>query len=178
MHMLTRLSVFLLWIAHRRMQFITARKRTLWRLCFYTCLSFCPQGGVVSQHALQVVSQHALQHFSGGWYPSMPCRWYPSMPCSRSPGGSPGPHQEGSWGVWPGGGLHTHTRGGLRAHTQGVSSPPVDGYCRGRYASYWNAFLLRIKVTYKQLDAPSIIFSTSVSESSLPLSIVFICCYT
>ena len=25
--------------------FITARKRSLRRLCFYTCLSFCPQGG-------------------------------------------------------------------------------------------------------------------------------------
>ena len=30
------------------------------RLCFYTCLLFCPRG-VVSQHALQVVSQHAFQ---------------------------------------------------------------------------------------------------------------------
>ena len=26
--------------------FITARKRSLRRLCFYTCLSLCPQGGV------------------------------------------------------------------------------------------------------------------------------------
>ena len=26
--------------------FITVRKRSLRRLCFYTCLSFCPQGGV------------------------------------------------------------------------------------------------------------------------------------
>ena len=52
--------------------FITARKRSLQMLCFYTCLSvilftrgggasipaciavFCPQGGVVSPHALQV----------------------------------------------------------------------------------------------------------------------------
>ena len=25
------------------------------RLCFYMCLSFCPHGGVVSQHALQVI---------------------------------------------------------------------------------------------------------------------------
>ena len=31
------------------------------RLCLYTCLSFCSQGGVVPQHALQVVSEHALQ---------------------------------------------------------------------------------------------------------------------
>ena len=25
---------------------VTARKRSLRRLCFYTCLSFCPQGGL------------------------------------------------------------------------------------------------------------------------------------
>ena len=65
---------------------ITARKRSLRRLCFYTCLSFCP----------------------GVWYPSMHCR-------SRGPhpggevegsglGGSPGPH--------PWGGLQAHTWGG------------------------------------------------------------------
>ena len=36
------------------------------------CQSFCSQGGVVSQHALQVVSQHALQVSVGGVvYPSM-----------------------------------------------------------------------------------------------------------
>ena len=29
----------------------TARKRSLRRLCFYTCLSFCPQGGSASVHA-------------------------------------------------------------------------------------------------------------------------------
>ena len=97
--------------------------------------------GVVSQHAFQVVSQHTLQ-VSLGWYPSMLCRWYPSMPC-RSPGG-----------------LQAHIQGGLQAHTQGgspgphlggggipactESDPPPDGYCRGRYASYWNTFLLKI----------------------------------
>ena len=27
--------------------FVTARKRSLRRLCFYRCLSFCPQGGCV-----------------------------------------------------------------------------------------------------------------------------------
>ena len=55
-------------VLHAIRRLITARKRSLRRLCFYTCLSFCPQGG-------------------GGCYPSMHCRWYPSMPCSRSPGG-------------------------------------------------------------------------------------------
>ena len=46
--------------------FITARKHSLRRLCFYTCLSFCPQGGVLSQYALQVVYQHTLQQVWGG----------------------------------------------------------------------------------------------------------------
>ena len=46
---------------------------------------------------------------------------------------SPGPHPGGSPGPHPGGNISQHA---LR-HT-----PPADGYCRGRYASYWNAFLL------------------------------------
>ena len=29
----------------KNVEFITARKRSLRRLCFYTCLSFCPRGG-------------------------------------------------------------------------------------------------------------------------------------
>ena len=48
--------------------FITARKRSLGQgNIFYTCLSFCSRGGVLSQHALKVVSQHALQ---GGAIPA------------------------------------------------------------------------------------------------------------
>ena len=30
----------------------TAHKRSLRRLCFYTCLSFCSQAGCISQHAM------------------------------------------------------------------------------------------------------------------------------
>ena len=88
----------------------------------------CPQGGVASQHALQVLSQHALQKVSGGWvcaipaciaggipaclakclrrvggcYPSMHCRWYNSMPYNRSPGGGL------VWGVWSSGLVSQH----------------------------------------------------------------------
>ena len=73
-------------------------------------------------------------HGGGGvCYPSMYCRWYPSMPCSR---GVPAP-----------GGL---LRGGVCSRGSllpgwGFRNPPppqADGYCCGRYASYWNAFLL------------------------------------
>ena len=37
------------------------------------------------------------------------------------------------------GGLQVHTRGCIPACTE--ADPPVDGYCRGRHASYWNVFL-------------------------------------
>ena len=82
----------------------------LWpRLCFYSCLWFCTQGGVC--------------------YPSMHCRWYPSMPCSRSPGGAC--CWGGGWGVllpggvWSGGCL----LGGVPAPRQGVSG--LGGTCLG-----------------------------------------------
>ena len=91
------------------------------------CQEFCSQGGVA---------------------PSMHCRWYPSMPCSRSRGRGwypsvpcrfPGPHPGGKLrGIWPVVSPGPH---------QGVSIPacteadPPDGYCCGRYASYWIAFL-------------------------------------
>ena len=74
--------------------------------------------GVVSQHALQAVSQHALQVVSqhvlhGGV--SRPTPKGVSRPTPR--------------------GLC------IPACTE-AEPPPVDGYCRGRYASYWDAFLL------------------------------------
>ena len=90
------------------------------------------------------------------------------MPCSRrggcaipaclAAGGVPGP---GEWGLLPGGvpGLGGESapggvpgRGGLLlggAWSGGVCSEgclvetSLDGYCCGRYASYWNAFLFQ-----------------------------------
>ena len=71
-------------------------------------MSVCPQGGMVSQHALQV---------SGGCIPA----------CLE---GFQAHTQGGAWGVWPGGALQAHTLGGLQAHTlgQGVSRPTSRGY--------------------------------------------------
>ena len=46
---------------------ITVRKRTLRRLCFYTCLSFCPRGGGVQAKA------------HGGCLPRPGVCVYPSM---------------------------------------------------------------------------------------------------
>ena len=64
--------------------------------------------------------------------------------------GCPGPHWGGVSRPRPGGRLGSG-QGGVQAHTWGcipacteVDTPPADGYCCGRYASYWNAFLFRI----------------------------------
>ena len=97
--------------ARRGWLFVTACKRSLRRLCFYTCLpvilftgglypsmhyKWYPnmpcRSGVVSQHTLQVGGGGIPACLAGrGW-------WYPSMPCRSS-----GPHLGGSCGVWPGG---------------------------------------------------------------------------
>ena len=79
--------------------FITARKRSLRRLCFYTCLSV-HRGEVLSQNTLQVVSQHALQQVSGGVSQH-------ALQVSR-------PTQGGSSGG-------SGQRGGLQANNQGGS---------------------------------------------------------
>ena len=117
----------------------------------------------------EVMFLHAsLILFTWAWYTSMPCSrspgggWYPSMPCR-----SLGPHPRGklsglAWGVsrptpagvsrpTPRGSPGPHLRG-LQAHKWGrlpactEADPPhthtPDGYCCGRYASYWNAYLL------------------------------------
>ena len=104
----------------------TARKRSLRRLCFYTCLSVHGGGReevcVLSQHALQVVSQHALQQVSRGWYPSIPCRF-------------PGPHPEGKLrGIWSGQGAVSgpQPRRKLRGNWPGGSpGPHPGGACSG-----------------------------------------------
>ena len=71
----------------------------------------------------------------------MPCRWYPSIPCSRSQGvGIPACLGEVCSGrVCSGGSALGDVENPL---------PPrwkeADGYCCGRYASYWNAFLFTL----------------------------------
>ena len=44
----------------------TGHNEVVVKVMFYLCLWFCPEGAVLSQHALQVASQHALQPVSGG----------------------------------------------------------------------------------------------------------------
>ena len=81
--------------------FITVRKRSLRRLYFYTCLSFCPRGGR---------------------YPSMHCRWFPSMPCSRSRGGELVYHYALQVS-------RPTPKGKLRGLARGVSRPTWEGGC-------------------------------------------------
>ena len=62
---------------------------------------------------------------------------HPGVGVSRpTPGGwgSPGPH--------PGGRLKGLTVPGVSQHALRQTPTQADGYCFGRYASYWNAFLL------------------------------------
>ena len=110
-------------------RFVTARRRSLRRLCFYTCLSV-----------------HKWGSAPGGVTRPTPSRVCSQGVCSQ-------------WGLLPGGlppvgGLLP--RGllleGLQAHTWGVSPGPHPGgvsrpthlhysYCCRQYASFWNAFL-------------------------------------
>ena len=96
--------------------FIKARKHSLRRLCFYTCLS--------------------VILFTGGCF--LPRLGASSQGDASSQGGA------SSRGVLPPGGVLPHrgasSQGGcfLRG---GPVETPRDGYCCGRYASYWNAFL-------------------------------------
>ena len=80
----------------------------------------------------------------------MPCRWYPSMPCRSLEGlqahtqgrVSPGRHLgEGSRPTPGGVSRPTPRRGVYPSMHWGRPPTPVVGYCRGRYASYCNAFL-------------------------------------
>ena len=87
----------------------------------------------------------------GVWYPSMPCRF-------------PVPHQRGKLrGIWQGGCLllgvwgicllwGVPDPGGLLLGGGGVEASS-DGYCCGRYASYWNAFLFCLIILSIQLIA-------------------------
>ena len=95
---------------------ITARKRSLRRLCFYTCLSFCPQGCLV---------RGGLPQCMLGYHPPGP-----GIPRSQDqapprPGTPPEPD----------------TPPGTR-HPRLCSACWEIRSTSGRYASYWNAILL------------------------------------
>ena len=120
------------------------------------------EGGLLSQHALQVVSQHALQHVSSGGSLGQHPRG--KLRGSGLGGGVPSPHRGCLfWGVpalggsaWPRG---VPGQGGCLLQGApawgGPGGDPPDGHCCGRCASYWNAFFfsrLAFKTILKFLD--------------------------
>ena len=117
---------------------VTARKRSLRRLCFYTCLSTVGAGvgclGPGERLGVRVGGVSRPIPRGGCWGPDRGMSVHAPIPKGEV-GGScggvcPGPHLGGAQ-AW--GGVSQHA---LR------QTPPADGYCCGRYASYWNAFLL------------------------------------
>ena len=82
---------------HLKMSIIfTARKQSLRSLCFYTCLSFCSQGGGASQHAVGQTPQ------------KKPGRPPPRKKPGRLPPGrhSPGRNLEDPRKTYPPGAVH------------------------------------------------------------------------
>ena len=87
------------------------RPQSLRRLCFYTCLLFCSHGGSASVHAGIPPRGQA---------PLGP----PHPPRTRHPPGPGTPWDQTPWHQTP--------------QPDQAPPPPADGYCCGRYASYWN----------------------------------------
>ena len=118
----------------------TARKRSFRRLCFYRCLSFCPQGG---GHAWLlrggcVVARGGMHGCSGGGMHG----------CY---GGMRGCYRGHAWLLW---GVCMVALGGHARLLQGWQHAWLGGMrgffdeirsMSGRYASYWNAFLFHQK---------------------------------
>ena len=131
---------------------VTARKRSLRRLCFYRCLSV--HGG--RAWLLQWGGMHGC---SGGcaWLPpgGWVCVVAPRGACMVAPRGGMRGCSRGACVVAPGGGVHGCSRGSVHGSSQGghvwlLPGGGMHGFFHeirsmsGRYASYWNAFLLCI----------------------------------
>ena len=111
---------------------ITVRKRSLRRLCFYTCLSFCPQGGVCLSACWDT---HPLGQTS--LRTDTPLGRHPP---GRHPPGKTPPRQTPPCPVHAG--MHTPAQCML-GYTVLSAFWDRHGYCCRQYASYWNVFLLR-----------------------------------
>ena len=138
----------------------TARKRSLRRLCFYTCLSVIlfTGGGVVcmARGVCLCVRRACMAEghvWAGGhaWWGVCVAEgyawWGACMAglCSWHGGGHAwcggGVHGRGCawWGACMAGGVHD---GGHACHTHPPDTTRYGRSMRGRYASYWNAFFL------------------------------------
>ena len=110
-------------------RFVIARKRSLRRLCFYTCLSVHKWGSAAGGLLLAGLLLGRVTRPTPGRVCSQGvCSQWGSAPTGSAPGGSQGPHLGG---VSP------------DPHPGGVSRPthPHYSYCCRQYASFWNAFL-------------------------------------
>ena len=133
---------------------ITARKRSLRRLCFYRCLS-------VHRGPVWLLPGGACMVAMGG------CAWLlPGGMCGCSGGGcmvAPGgcawllPGGGGVWLLRVGGGMH-----GIQPDTEIRSMS-------ARYASYWNAFLLLIFPKHYTSAWPRTLLTTvhSIQKASI-----------
>ena len=140
----------------------TVRKQSCRKVMFLQVSVILFTGRVLSQHALQVASQHVLQQVSGGGIQACLAGFQ-----AHTQGGSWGGSGQG--GACSGGSACSQRVPALggncslgRVPVPGVPAPrgvscswggacpgrvwrpPCDGYCCGRYASYWNAFLFII----------------------------------
>ena len=148
-------------------EFITARKRSLGQGNIFTsvCQEFCSRGeGVLSQHAfssgsgggaegaMAPPSPVKISHKKDGHW-RRPHRFHVSQPPLTQPLDpllalqvvSQHALQQVSRGVPAAEGcllLGGSAAGGVSAPRGCLVETPRDGYCCGRYASYWNAFLL------------------------------------
>ena len=77
-------------------------------------------------------------------------------------GGVPGPLGGGVWSRGVPGPRGTCS-GGMPSSGGCLMETPQNGYCCGRYASYWNAFLLNLIVGYSNSFT---VFSASVFEAN------------
>ena len=123
------------------MSVITARKRSLRRLCFYTCQS--------------------VILFTEGWV-SRPIPggggWRSGLGVSGPhPGGCPGPHLGGSR-LTPGGCVSQHA---LRQTPPPNLTSTANSYCCRPYASYWNAFFF-FRITDRMGSSPILYFINTI----------------
>ena len=105
------------------------------------CLAAALQGACGIQACLAGFQAHTQRGSSGVWPGGSPGP-HPGGVQVHTQGGSPGPHLGGSPGPHPGG-VSRPTPGGCIPACTEADPPPPDGYCCGRYASYWNAFLFQ-----------------------------------
>ena len=121
----------------------------------------------------------------GGWYPSMSCRSPSPHPVGKlrglAWGGDLQAHTQGGVRGLPGGVSRPTLEGGgspgphlggvSKPHQRGVSqhalrqTPLPDGYYCGRYASYWNAFLLKNFFPISGISLTIVYWSTNMLKS-------------